>query len=75
MVESARATQSRNEDYMRELFEFNYQFVKHAGWSEVQLREFLTRHYSLETFLHFLQAHLGEDFYQNTPLHVYRVLF
>lgn len=75
MVRRARGAQSKSERYLQELFEFNYQFVKHAGWSEERLWEFLTHQYSLEAYLRSLQTHLGEEFYQNTPLHVYRVLF
>jgi len=75
MVEIARWTQLQNERYMRQLFEFNYQFVKHVGWSADQLWDFLNRQYTPETYLRFLRAHLGEDFYQKTPLRMYRVLF
>jgi len=75
MVENGRGEHSRDEDFKRQQFEFNYQFVKHAGWSADQLWDFLNRQYAPETFFNFLEAHLGEDFYQQTPFRVYRIPF
>ncbi|MDD1778620.1 MAG: class I SAM-dependent methyltransferase [Candidatus Helarchaeota archaeon] len=75
LVENGRGELSRKEDYKRQQFEFNYQFVKHAGWSADQLWDFMNRQYEMETFLNFLKAHFGEDFYQQTPFRVYHIHF
>jgi len=73
LVEKTRGKMSKDESYMRQQFEFNYQFVKHAGWSADQLWDFINRQYAPETFLNFIKAHFGEDFYQQTPFRVFRI--
>jgi len=73
MVELHRGKMYQDEYYMRQIFEFNFQFLQHAGWTADRLREFLRYFYGPDALPNFLRAHLGEEFYQRTPVRVFRV--
>jgi len=73
MVELHRGKMYQDEYYMRQIFEFNFQFLQHAGWTEERLRKFLRYHYGPKTFPDFLRTHIGAEFYQRTPFRVFRI--
>jgi hypothetical protein len=68
-------SQFESEQYRQQFFDFNFQFVKHAGWTEEQLWDFLAQQHDPDHILAFFEAHLGEDYYQQTPFRVFRVPF
>ena len=73
LVERNRGKMYQDEYYMRQMFEFNFQFLQHAGWTADRLRAFLRYQYGPDTFPNFLRSHLGAEFYQRTPFQVFRV--
>lgn len=58
---------------VKEVIEFNYQFLKHIGWTKEKVTEFIEYQYTLTYHLAFLKEHIGEEFYKKLPIKVYRV--
>lgn len=73
IVKLNRGKMYQDEYYMRQMFEFNFQFVQPAGWTKEQLQDFIQYQYGPETFPNFLRSHIKEEFYQRTPFRVFRV--
>ena len=63
------------ESMLHEVCEFNYQFLKHMGWTRAKVKDFINYQYSIPEHLEFLKAHLGEEFYRKMPIRIYRIQF
>ena len=74
LVETGMATYHRNDRLLQEVFDFNFQFLKHVGWTAADLWAFITREYSPEAHLAFLKAHRGAEYYRKLPIKIYRVM-
>ena len=73
LEEQNRVSYYENKEYIEQVCEFNFQFLQQIGWTKQQVKDYLTRDYSLETQINFFREQLGEDYYQRTPIHVFRV--
>jgi len=73
IFEENRASYYKDQIYLNQLCEFNFQFLRQVGWTKQRIWDYLDRQYSLENQIAFFRAHLGEEIYQKTPILVFRV--
>ncbi|MHA1277728.1 MAG: class I SAM-dependent methyltransferase [Candidatus Helarchaeota archaeon] len=72
-VENSRKSFQQSKKILEQAFDFNFQFLQHAGWSETDLSHFLNETYSIPAHIKFLKAHLGELYYRRFILNIYKI--
>lgn len=73
LCESSFSQFFRSKSMVNEVVEFNYQFLKPLGWTRDKIRQIVDRRHSIPAYINHLKEHLGEVFYQNLPIQIYRV--
>lgn len=74
LVETGVREFLRSEEKIREITEWNYQFLKEVGWTRDRTKEMIDR-YMLPNapLIAFFKAHLGEEYYRKIPIQIYRI--
>jgi len=73
LEEQDRTSYFENTEYLEQAHKFNFQFLQGVGWTKRQLWEYLNS--QLESQIAFFREHIGEEYYQKTPICVFRVHF
>lgn len=73
LVETSMESFYKKPSMVKEVIEFNYQFLKHIGWTKEKVTDFVEYQYTITSHIAFLKEHVGEEYYKKLPIKVYRI--